>query len=443
MNSFKQSLADIVRAYTQYNVSNKSYDSKQLPASELQKIEVQLITLFSQFLTSKGVEETQIDRQQKILVLHFHPDKLALDSALPEVKWLENSLSGGRNNGVCFNLIRTCAEELKQPQYTEEDNFIPKQDDLNDLYIDKLIIYLKEKRGLATTITQKALIDSTIILLQNIKLFQTTTDKLDPGWLKTILKSLPYITSGFCVGLYLKELSLLYAVLFTLTKGGNWLKKGDVSGWRELGEITCEFSKMISNAATTLMLHFININFSAVNTTYYIGFTACSKIYQLLGFSEKKQIPAEYTKVNTLALTLLPQAFLPGKLNFTTLELKLIALRLEQYQHLQQQQYFATWRRGSKKSYLIEQALQELNSIDLKPISIKEKLMSAQVIIDRLAHHAYFKEAKSRAKETIDAVKVILQSLMANYNDKESNDKLTPVDECETMDGLYMSYGFP
>ncbi|MGQ3888195.1 hypothetical protein ACQUW5_04065 [Legionella sp. CNM-1927-20] len=426
MNSLKQSLTDIVSAYTQYDLSTKSYHSKQLSAAELQKLEVQLITLFSQFLTTEGVEENEINKQHKILRGLFHPDKLVI--AAPEIQWLEHSLSAGANNGICFKLIDSCAEELKQPKINKED-FIFSEDDLGSLHIDELIRQLKQIRKQAVTLTQQALINSTITLLQNIKRFQSTTEQFEPGWLKTILDSLPYITSGFCIGLYLKELSLLYAILCLIAKGGSWLQKGDIRGWRALGEMTREVSGVISNAATTLMLYFISMNFSAMNTAYYIGFEACSKIFQLIGLSETRQIPSAY--VNSQAL-ILPQHFLPGKFNFETLELKLITLKLEQYQDQQKQQYFASWRRGCKKSSLIERVFQQLKLIDLKPISVSEKLIEANTIINNLACHPYFKANKSRAKETIEAIKMIVQSLMKN-----KSEQIITEDDCALIDNLF------
>ncbi|STX50709.1 Uncharacterised protein [Legionella busanensis] len=431
MNSLNQSLADIVTAYTQYDPSNKSYYPKQLSSQELQKLEVQLITLFSQFLTNNGVAENEINKQQKILRGLFHPDKLVIAS--PEIQWLENSLSTGNNNGICFKLIDSCAEELKQPKINKED-FIFDEDDLSFLHIDELIRKLEQLKQQAVTFTQQALIDSTITLLQTIKRFQSTTDQFEPGWLKTILNSLPYITSGFCITLYLKELSLLYAILSLVAKGGSWLQKGDIYGWRALGEMTREISGVISNAATTLTLYFISMNFSALNTAYYIGFEACSKVFQLIGLSETKQIPSAHA--NSQAL-ILPQHFLPGKFNFETLELKLITLKLEQYQEQQKQQYFASWRRGCKKSSLIERVFHQLKVIDLKPISISDKLLEVNSIINNLGCHPYFKANKSKARETIEAVKVILEALISNVDKKTKSEKIITEDDDTLIDNLY------
>lgn len=411
MNSLNQSLIDIVIAYTDYDFSNKSYPVKQLILAEKQKIEVQLITIFSQFLTEKGVEDEQINHQRRILLSFFHPDKFL--HASPEIRWLEHSLSDGNNNGVCFKLIDNCADELKKPSFKKEDDTFQSEKG-NFFDIDELLAQLEKKREGAKTLTQRALIDSTITLLQNIKHLKHISDDINPRWLKAFLISLPHITSGFCIGLYLEELSLLYAVLYLTTESGNWLKKRDEKSLQYLGNVVYGFSQAISNASTTLMFYFISINFAAMNTTYYLGIEACSKVYQLINYAISPKIPASSANTQSHALIIPPQYFLPGQHLFKTLEVKLIALKLEQYQTQQKMQYFATWRQGCKKSYLIEQALQGLKLIDVKSITAEQKLAEAKIIINNLAKHPYFKQNKSKAKETIEAVKILVQSLVSS-----------------------------
>ncbi|STX28241.1 Uncharacterised protein [Legionella beliardensis] len=426
MNSLNQSLADVIKTYTDYDFSNQSYHIKQLTAEEKQKIEVQLITIFSQFLTEKGVQDEQINHQRRILLALFHPDKSPYFS--PEVRWLECALSNGADNGgFCFRLIDNCADELKQPASTEED-FVFESKTFNTFYIDDLIARLEKKRELAKTLTQRALIDSTITLLQKIKCCQTMTDSIDPSWLKIFLSSLPYMTSGFCIGLYLEELSLLYAALYVVAQSGSWLKKSDVKILQYLGNVAYEFSRAISNAATTLTFYFISMNFAAINTTYYLGIEACSKVYQLIDSVISSKATTNPANAHSQSLILAPQYFLPGKFIFETLELKLMALKLEQYQEQQKQQYFASWRKGCKKSKLIEQALQQFKEIDVKSLPTEQKLAEAEVIINRLASQPYFKENRSKAQETMEAVKVIIRSLSSNFN-KNQNEQPRVVDE--------------
>lgn len=425
MVSLEQSLKSIVSLYAIGDPSTGTYQvHESMNKSTTQKIEAHLITFFSQYLTQEGMADDMINLHCKELRKRFHPDKLK--NTVPEIVWLEQVISEGAMNGACFKLIDLCAESVKST---------PVKDDASTSYdnvdnMDDFLHILQKRRNFATTLTQRAVIDSMISMLQRVNHYHATTVEIETGWLQKTIQAMPYISSGFCVGLYIKELALLYALTYSISLGSRWLGKSSSQRWQGVAYGMNGFSQSISSAATTLLASLVKLNFYAFDGVCYVGIGACSAVYRALTLSPA---PASVSGASSSSssqpgttMILAPQHLLGGKA-FKTLELKLLSLNLEGYQMLQKEQYFAGMRAGKYKSTQMASALTRLQLIDKNDCSVEHKLGEAKAVLDALASNRRVIGSGSHARQVIHAAQVMCQMLLpARDHALESEDDDMP-----------------
>lgn len=403
------SLKEIISLYADFDPLTASYqERKPIGPSERQKIETQLTAFFSQFMVKNGVEHSKIDSQYKALRLLFHSDKIHPNTS--ETYWLEHVMSEGSMRGVCFKLVQTCMNKLKNP--------VPAANYRNIRDMDELLTKLKRQERRATTFTQKAMINSTIQMISSVKSHHRTIEQGERGWLQTSISTMPYITSGFCLGLYIEELALLFALTYALSKGGQWLEKSSSAQWEYVGHEMRSFSDMLYNASAALITYFIRLNFLAIDGIYYLGTQTCSHLYQAI------LPPPEPNDCTTLAL---PHQHLLGGDFYQTFELKILALSLERYREQQQAQWFASIRHGAFKSSKIQCALNELKKIDEAELEPEEKLLLAKPILEELSKNPRLNVKGSHAAAAIESMSFLYNFLVPATEVENEEDKLPDV----------------
>lgn len=388
-------LKGIVEQYAQ-KVDGVYRNNQPIGDRQRQQIEAHLITVFSQYITQDGTESSNTDKHWKKLRFLFHPDKFATSSA--EVIWLEDVLSADAMDGTCFKLIDTCASELSHPNIDTRTAY----EDIS--HIDKLLRTMQDRRASASTLTQIALIDNILSLLESLKNYNSTTGKVGPGWLSGVMTSMPWLTSGFCIGLYLHELSLLYALTFTVSKSGQLLGNSNSRVWQTVGQEMQAFSLAISRASVALVASFINVNILVFDKIFYIGIETCANIYNAITSQS-----AQNLSCTTLSLS--PQSLLRGQ-QFQSLPLKLLAINFEGYLEKQKQQYLASYRLGDYKKSVMQEALSCLLELDRSLASQEDKLANAEKIINVLAQNKRVNVTGSHAAKVIKEAKTIQQSFI-------------------------------
>jgi hypothetical protein len=425
MINLVERLKETVQIYAILDEDTKTYRDKG--HVNHQAVEAHLTTIFSEYLTQGGLEPDIVDGYCRKLRFIFHPDKYA--SASPETKWLMDTLGAadplktsdaqtevdgatlGDKRTVCFNLISLCAETIKNPPPVDIGSRSDIFEDCDTVL--SFIEALTRRRSEATTFTQRAIIDSIISMLQSAQNYRTTTSTtITPGFMQKLMRGMPYITTGVCMGLYIKELSLLYAVLGSISIGGGILRRTDSHFLRFVGQKMQEYSKAIMCATSVLMTLVVRANIGA----FYIGIEASAKLYNAIVAktistpSSSSGMSHRETSEPCTTLALAPQDLLGG-MKFETLPLKFSARTLELYQRRLEQQYLPGWRAGAIKKDVITAVLIRLQEIDQSDRSLEEKLIEAEKVTAELAKNKYVNVPGSHAAEAISITRKIIDFL--------------------------------
>lgn len=407
MKNFDDELANLVKAFADYE--NNAYHSKKTMTP--QKVEAQAITLFTQYMTQDGFEPDNIKKHYKTLARWFHTDKLNSETA--EKQWLNAVLSTPESNGGAFKVIGYVQEKLLKPKEKKGNYFT----DVSSM--DDLLDQLKAEKVVAATRTQRALMQSIIDVLESGRGYHGTVSSDSPFWLQGVLHSLPYISGGICVGFYVKELALLYASIYLISAGGQWLQGSSKTRWQVLGKHVQSFGVTLENAVLTLFGSLASLNYTALYQIRHIGAGLGSVLYYYLvpaieekpvmkKTEEKKSTASEHdtlplalqlTPSSSTERTLSPQHLLGGK-EFTTLEGKLVAFPLEKYKEEQQQQYFSTWRLGDTKSKALAKVVTELQELDKAPVS-EEKFKKIESHLKQVASQSLFRNKSSQSAKVL------------------------------------------
>ena len=414
MTNLADSLKKIVQEYATFDQLTEKYHNTKKVNPQL--VEAKLKTVFAAFLTQDGVEPVDIDKNCKKLHVQFHPDQY--ERASPETKWLIDTLivadaqrraesekdfikRGRDERGVCFNLATLCADIIKNPPPQGERSMMDVLSNCNE--IQDLIDALKIRRNDATTLTQRALINSIISMLKSAGNYHATAStELPPGFIQKLMKTMPYISTGVCVALYIKELSLFYALLYTFSKGGRMLGRSNSDFLRDVGYKMQQCANILSCVTMAVMELVFKLNLGV----FYTGIKAYGSICN--GSSSSSAIPYGEASVQCTVLALQPQYFLDveGR-EFKTMPLKLIARPFELYEKQLQARYF-----DSIKLNPVQVTLQELQQIDGNDkMALEDKLNAVNKVIERLACDRSFNVPKSNAAEAISTTRNILTLL--------------------------------
>ncbi|KTC84158.1 hypothetical protein Lbru_1519 [Legionella brunensis] len=410
---FDMHLKELIGQYADFEQENFIYkDKKNITLEDKQKIEASLIALICQYLSQDGLTPEAINPHTKKLQLLFHPDKYPVST--PESKWLQYTLSSGiTEQGTCFHLVKLCEKKLTTP---EDPDFHFQ----NILTMEALIARVKRDIELATTHTQRALLESVLVMLTSAEGYNNQiNDNISIVWAQRITQLMPYLTTGYCVSFFLEELALLYAVTFTLSRGGQWLEQSSSTRCQTVGHMMRVFGTTIFNAVTALIARLTELNIFMVQGAINLSIDAGDGIYRLLTVSQ----PSTKTTTENKALILAPQDLFGG-IRFKTFELKVIAMSLELKSKQLDSQWLSGWRLGSQKNAAIKEALRALRRLDKRDLDVTTKLEEAEKIIKSLVDNKLINVKGSGTHKAIEVAQTTLR-LIHNPNSSEEQKQLT------------------
>ena len=382
LQELRKKLCALVETYAYFDRNEKIYkDKNPLTTSEKQRIEADLIGLFSYYLSQDGPQEKAIKVRRNQLYKIFHSDKG--ENRTADIEWINSHL--GQDS--CFKLVRQCLSKTK-PGYLEFSS------------VDVLIKCLEEElnKTKTLTLTKQALLTGMIAMLKEAQAFgHSTNTRMNPNWMRKLIIMMPCISSVFCLNFCVNELALAYALVFALSRGGDLLKKSDLNFCKLVGQKMQDFSYAISEAVTAFVARLITLNIYVVRNIFNITIDSGAYIYGLLTNSPSDSPPV-----------LRPED-LPGGNTFSSLELKLIAFPLEYRVHRLELQWLGSFRLGSQKKEILQKAIRDLLKLDKQELSMEEKLQLAKKIITQLVKNKVVNASSTH--KSIEEAKETLKSL--------------------------------
>lgn len=401
-------LIALVKIYATFDKENKCYVSR-LDKSTLLKLDSDFIKLINQQLLCDGPEKENLKNNYKRLSRFFHPDLIS--SFLPEVTWLEQNLSEGHNDGICFKTLHSCYEKLDHPQNFKKINFA---DIKNREDYKKWLEKLKSEAG---TYSSRCFYDSLIDLMDESGSFFDTVGQIKPKGLRTILTFIPVLLASFGAIMAAEELFSAYAVYFLILKGGQYLERSDYLEVKQLGRALQEISIVTATATTTLLVRLLEMTFWVSHQCYDASL--------LIGSSILKPILADYSNtsmandVNQSSANLCTDLILASKnlsegIQFKTPELKVISAPMESYLGLNAQQFFGDWRLGRTKRLEVEAFLFRMRVLDVSPDSLENKLITAQKELNNIKKNKAVYVKGGKTAEAVDNAEKAITLLIAS-----------------------------
>ncbi|KTD16431.1 hypothetical protein [Legionella jordanis] len=405
--NFEEELKPLIAAYADFDSQLFVYQEKKtMTFAERQKVEASFIALVCQYLSQDGLDEKCIEYYMKELEKLLHPDRFPLAS--PEIKWLQVILSADVfDPSSCLNLAKLCEAKLKNPEAPEFH--------LEHIAtMDALIFRLRQDRKLAKTLTERALLDSVLSMLKSADQYNSQLNsRISLIWAQKISQLMPYLTTGYCLSLFLKELALLYAVTYTLTRGGRWIEHSHSNGIQMIGQTMRVFGEAIFSAVTALVARLTELNIFVAKGAVNLSVDASDGLYRILACQTQ---PTQMLTEDAKSLALAPQDLFGG-LRFETFQLKLIAAILEEQSGRLEKQWFYDWRLGSKKNAAIKKALQGLQLVDKSGLEENIKLQQARSIIQTLADNrkinVYGSDTAKAISNARNTLKLLLEPSVA------------------------------
>ncbi|CEG56434.1 hypothetical protein [Legionella fallonii] len=393
----EKELETLVKIYAKYDADKKGYVS-QLDKPALLRLDADLAKFFNQQLLADGAGKEQLKNNYKRLTLYFHPDRSHL--FLPTVTWLENNLSEGSNDGICFKSLATCYDKLANPLKFKEISF----EDINSREdCRKWLENLKSKAG---TYTSRSFCDSLIGLLDESSYFFDEVGRIKPTGIRTLLTFMPMIFASYGAIIFAQELFALYTLYFLMLKGGQYLERSDTKEIRHLGHALQEISVITATATTTLIVRLLEMTFWISHQCLDAGLGIGSSIFKPLlpDISKDDESPTE----NLCRDLILAGQHLSEGIQFKTPELKVIAAPLEAYKGLNEQQFLRYWRLGWAKGLSVDSFLFKMRVLDAGSESTEEKLAIAQKELTELKKNKeVYTEGGNTAKAIDTAEQVI------------------------------------
>lgn len=384
--------------------------------------------------TQKAAEIERVDRPDDLdELLTKCQDNYTLATA-KELK-LITFITGrtGQNDGATFKLIALCVDGLNKPRKSNQtptpQTNTRRQTRFNFKKvsnIESLIELLEEYRKQSKTLTQRCLIDSIMSLLRSVDDYHNYMGKSAGSHrlLKTFINTMPYMTSGICIGFFADEMALLFAATYCVSKGGSWLEKNSKGRLKMLGQQVQRISTSISCMAAIILSRLVEFNFFILKNAGYLGIEAGSGLYYLVAstVSEKsapsskktgetsapKQEQAVPSNCNALALA---SQGLFGQKPFKHPEFQLTVMALSAYSAEQSQQWLSRYRQGHIKSALFDGVALQLRLIDSNSDPFPIKLEKAALVLKSLLTSKLLTKEGSQSWNAAYAAASIFQSI--------------------------------
>lgn len=407
--TIEKELERLVQIYAKFDSQKKCYES-QLNKDALLSLDRDFAKLINQQLLADGPSKERITARYRKVCLKFHPDRQSDFS--PEIKWIEENLSSGKNDGSCFKSLNFCYEKLITPEKFKNITFgdIKSKEDFKK--------WLEELKNQASTYTGKSLYTSLTDLLDQSSGFFDDAGKIKPTGMRVLITSLPVLFASYGTFIFAEELFAVYALYFVVLKGGQYLERSNSSELRSFGKALQEISAITATATTTLIVRLLEMTFWASRQCLDVSLQIGSAIFTpLLPVPPVKKEWGPGTEENLCRDILLASQNLNEGIQFNTPELKVISAPLESYLGLNSQQFLLDWRKGKDKRIAVEAFLFRMRVLDVSPEPIEVKLLEAKKELDNMKKKSGI--YTSQTAEAVDRAEMVLDFLQ----DPEASDK--------------------
>lgn len=406
--SIETELKTLVSIYASYDEEKKSYLSS-LNKETLLRLDADFIRFINKLLLKDGPDKRKIRKNYKAIAVQFHPDHSCTFS--PELGWLEQNLSEGRNDGACFKTLMLCYEKLTSPQDFKPIQFdeITTREDLKK--------WLEMLKNRSRTYTERNFYASLLGLLDESTSYFDEVGKIKPTGLRALISFLPMVFISFGTFVFAEELFAVYALYFALLKSGQFLESSQSKELQKLGETLQKISAVTATATTTLLVRLLEMTFWATRQFYDASLQIGSALLTpLIAVSSTTQHPEEPNEVSICKELVLASQNQSTVENFKTPELKMIAAPIESYLGLLDQQFFKNWRAGGVKSRSLEAFLLHMRVIDKEgDLEVEEKIKKAseRLLLVKQDSNVYNGNT-ALAVDRADRVISLLKANMAN-----------------------------
>ncbi|KTD54134.1 hypothetical protein Lsai_2956 [Legionella sainthelensi] len=406
--SIETELKTLVSIYASYDEEKKSYLSS-LNKETLLRLDADFIRFINKLLLKDGPDKRKIRKNYKAIAVQFHPDHSS--SFSPELGWLEQNLSEGRNDGACFKTLMLCYEKLTSPQDFKPIQFdeITTREDLKK--------WLEMLKNRSRTYTERNFYASLLGLLDESTSYFDEVGKIKPTGLRALISFLPMVFISFGTFVFAEELFAVYALYFALLKSGQFLESSQSKELQKLGETLQKISAVTATATTTLLVRLLEMTFWATRQFYDASLQIGSALLTpLIAVSSPTQHPEEPSEVSICKELVLASQNQSTVENFRTPELKMIAAPIESYLGLLDQQFFKNWRAGGVKSRSLEAFLLHMRVIDKEgDLEVEEKIKKAseRLLLVKQDSNVYNGNT-ALAVDRADRVISLLKANMAN-----------------------------
>lgn len=388
-------LETLVKLYATFDAEKKSYVSK-LDSATLLRLDADFVRLINHQLLVDGPEKEPLLKNYRRITKYLHPDRTFL--FLPEVIWLEQNLSQGQNDGICFKSLFTCYEKLTIPQKFKESTFadIKNGDDCRK--------WLEKLRNNAGTYTSRCFCDSLIGLFDQAGGFFDEVGQIQPRGLRALVAFMPMIFSSYGAIIFAEELFAVYALYFLILKGGQYLERSDLIEMKQLGKTLQEISVITATATTTLLVRLLEMTFWVSHRCYDASLFIGSAILKpLLSAPPKSNLQKEASTESKLCNDLIiASKNLSEGMQFKTPELKVVSAPLESYLGLNAQQFFGDWRIGRTKRLMVEAFLFRMRVLDAGSETTENKLIAAKKELEVIKKHTDVYAKGGKTAEAVD-----------------------------------------
>jgi hypothetical protein len=411
--TIERELADLVRLFSAFDKEKKIY-TEQLTQDRLLRLDASFTKWINKQLLANGPKKAQIISSYKKLSIYLHPDKVS--NGLPEVMWLEQQLSEGKADGICFKTLTSCYEKLTQPDQFKEIEFsgINSVADCRKWFSD-----LRDK---SSTYSSRSLCTSLISLLDQSTDFLDSTGTIKPKALKNLVSFIPVLIASYGTIIVLEELFAIYAVYFLVLKGGQKLSKSDYRELRQVGETMQDYTALTATTTTTLLVRILEMIFwvsrHCLSTTLSIG-------TQIIGsvLDKNEQAYAESSVEEICHELILAGQKKDSGILYNTPELKVIAAPFEKYLLLNKQQILGEWRIGGIKRVKVEEFLFHVRVYDKLDWTLEDKLKAIQEKLNCLKENSEVYTCKTA--QAIDYAEKVIDILQTT--EEEEHESATAV----------------
>ncbi|KTD38573.1 hypothetical protein Lmor_0242 [Legionella moravica] len=394
-------LKRLVKFYAIFDSEHNCY-VPQLDKQIVLSLERDFVKVVNQQLLENGPSKESITSQYRKISVKFHPDRHLNYS--PEISWLEQILSEGKNDGACFKVLNFCHDKFINPEKFKEPKFadIKTKEDCK--------VWLDGLKNQSTTYSGRSLYESLQDLLDQSGDFFDHAGKIKPTGLRVLIKSIPVIFATYGTFIFAEELFAVYALYLIVLKSGQYLESCHSSELKSIGKTLQELSTITATATTTFMVRLLEMIFWASHQCLDMSLQIGSSLFTPILVSSSRQDSPEDVDAEMCREMIIASQNMQEGMQLKTPELKVISAPLESYIGLNEQQFFRGLRSGQAKFRALEAFLFRMRILDECSDPIEAKLTQAEEELRKIKDNPEVYNSKTatavdRASRIIDLLK--------------------------------------